>query len=67
MVGGKEMRDEALLLEVIGLRPILVEDLGRDALIFASHGLVLLDAGRVATRPDDVIDGVIAAAISTLE
>lgn len=55
------------MLDPIGLRPIIVPDLGRDALIFTRHGLVLLDADRIAAKPDDVIDQVIAAAMSTLE
>jgi DNA-binding response OmpR family regulator len=33
-----------------GLRPIVVDDLGRDALVIAAHGLVLIDAGAEATR-----------------
>lgn len=60
------MRNSALL-EVFGLRPIVVPDLGRDALIFTSHGLVLLDAARIKTDPDDIIDQVLAAAMSTFE
>lgn len=41
-LGGK-MRDEALL-EVIGLRPILVENLGPPALLLHDHSILLIDS-----------------------
>lgn len=58
------MRDEALaLLDAIGLRPIMVEGLGHDALIFTRYRLALIDT---AADVDAVVGDCLTAAAGTL-
>lgn len=54
------------LLDLIGLRPIRVDDLGRDALLIASCGLVLIDSAVTGARLDAVVDRVLSMAAGAL-
>ena len=44
------------LLDRKGLRPIVVTDLGRDALLFTRYRIILLDAEAVRDRSTSVAD-----------
>lgn len=44
------------------LRPVVVDDLGSDALIFRRYGLALLDAAAIKERADVVCAWLSAAA-----
>ena len=54
------------LLDLIGLRPIRVENLGRDALLIASYGLVLIDSALDGERLTAVVDRVLSSAVGSL-
>lgn len=61
------MPDDALaILDVIGLRPIMVEGLGRDAVLSLSVGVLLLDAGLSAEDISDITDQVLSRAAARL-
>ena len=51
------MTEPHTMLELIGLRPIAVDDLGPPALILHDHGIVLIDAG---AELDEVADWALA-------
>ena len=56
------MLDSALTvaLERRGLRPILVDDLGRDALVFTRYGLALLDRAAATSRAAELAEFIAA-------
>lgn len=58
--------DVRMLLEVVGLRPVVVEALGSDVLTLNRFGLVLLDAEVVRTRLDEAMDAILASAAAGL-
>lgn len=61
------MPDDALaLLEIIGIRPILIEGLGRDAVLSLRAGVVLLDDALNTDDIDDIVDQVLSRAASAL-
>lgn len=47
------------------LRTILVNDLGRDALVFTRYGLALVDSAAAAARPAEIAAWLDAAANGT--
>lgn len=63
LAGGKMREDALALLDVIGLRPILVNDLGHDALVFLRYNLVLIDCD---ADMGAVLEDVLAAAAGAL-
>lgn len=61
------MTEDALaLLQVIGLRPVFVEELGRDALILGEYGLLLLDRGLTPADLADLADQALSDAAASL-
>lgn len=61
------MPDDALaLLEVIGLRPVMIENLGWDVLLLPQHGLVLLDVEALRVDPEGTSTWILGAAASSL-
>lgn len=48
--------DVCAILDVVGLRPVLVEHLGEGAIMLAAHGLLILDASLDPGAVADVID-----------
>lgn len=38
------MSDRLPMFQLLGVRPIVVEELGRDALLLPEHGLIFIDA-----------------------
>lgn len=51
------------MLELIGLRPVIVDDLGRPAVMLAKHGLIIVDSAADLHR---VADWALARAASRL-
>ena len=51
------------LLEMIGLRSVEVDELGQDAIVFAAHGIVLVDRAASALRQGDITSRILAAAL----
>lgn len=61
------MTEDALaLLQVVGLRPVFVDDLGRDALLLAELGILLLDRGLSGPDLADLTDQVLSEAVENL-
>lgn len=46
----------AMPVKRANLRPVVVPNLGRDAVVFTHYGIVMLDAEAVASRPDDIAE-----------
>lgn len=59
------MRDAALL-DVIGIRPIVVNDLRHEAVLLPRLGLLLLDADTAHEQREAAIERAIAAAVDYL-
>lgn len=58
--------DVLVLLEIVGLRPVMVEGLGWGALLLPAYGLVLLDADMALADPEGTATSVLGAAASEL-
>ena len=54
------------LLDLLGVRPIWVDDLGMDALVLLAQKMVLIDSGLCPDRVERVVDHVLAAATARL-
>jgi len=54
------------MFDLLGVRPIYVEDLRPDALILIEDGLVLIRAGLSSCRITQVVDQVLTAAADSL-
>ena len=59
--------DSLALLDLIGLRPVVVADLGVEATIVSSRGIVLIDLHALADHGATVIDRVLTEAAARLE
>lgn len=51
------------ILDLIGVRPVWIEDLGADAITLLDQGLVLIDDALPPERIVRVVDHVLAAAL----
>lgn len=61
------MRNDALvLLEVIGLRPVMVDDLREQVVLFPEYGLALIRSGLDERELHSVTDWALAAAADLL-
>lgn len=54
------------LLDIIGLRAIFVDDLGRDAVLYLEDGWVLIDSGLCPEAVESIVDQVLAQAAAAL-
>lgn len=54
------------VLSIVGIRPVIVPDLGRDALLLLEYGLMLIDGDLSVEKVDNVIDWGLAEAAETL-
>ena len=58
------MNDHAKMLELIGLRPIMVDNLGRDAVILPDYGLVLVDREASRGRRAEITGLILSEALA---
>ena len=58
--------DDLPLLDLLGIRPVWVDDLRTDALILIEDRLVLIRAGLSSCRITQVVDQVLTAAADSL-
>lgn len=58
--------DPHTMLELIGLRPVVVEDLGRRSVLVRKYRVLLVDAQVSSRELDDVVDGILARAAADL-
>lgn len=54
------------LLDLLGIRPVWVDDLHMDALVLLAQKMVLIDSGLCPDRVERVVDHVLAAAAARL-
>lgn len=54
------------LLDVIGLRAIYVDALGRDAVLYLEDGFVLIDSSLCPEAVESIVDQVLAQAAAAL-
>lgn len=57
--------DSLALLDLIGLRPVVVADLGVEATIVPGLDVVLIDLQALTQYGNDIIDEVLAAAVAS--
>ncbi len=58
--------DPTIMLDLIGLRPIIVDDLRHEAVLLPRLGLLLLDAATEHAQREAAIERAIAAAVDYL-
>jgi hypothetical protein len=64
--GGGRRSDTVAVLEVIGIRVVVVPNLGKDALLLIKDGILLVDASLKGERLDYVADKAVAAVVAAL-
>jgi len=57
------MKESLAILEALGVRPILVDNLNADGLILIEDGLVLIRSGMSDDLLDRVVEQVVSAAM----
>jgi len=60
------MIESLAVIEALGLRPILVTGLGRDALLVIGGGLVLIDSDLDTKGLEQIVEQVVSAAMDEL-
>lgn len=60
------MENDHLLLDIAGVRPIFVDALGRDAVLYLEDGWVLIDSGLCPESVESIVDQVLARAAAAL-
>lgn len=58
--------DMLAILDVIGLRVVMIEGLGRDAALYLGDGVLLIDASMTDERLDSIADQALAAAAAAI-